>query len=587
MLTALCALAPYAWPQSGASLKGPAPNSPAAPWLWRAATGGQIRSRPAVGPDGTIYALSEDSYLYAWVAGGSLLWKHDLGWIPWDCLAVSEDGTIYAGLKNGDFLAVNPRGGRLWTTRLDGPPAGDPAVAADGTVLVGTTAGTLTALSHLGQREWSVTLPGAVTGPPVMDGDGTIYLAAADRRLYCLSPWGEFSWSLPLPGAPSGPAIAVDGSIVIGTDGGEILAVSPGGDVRWKARLGAPVVGVVTGARLVVANASDGRLAAFSMDGRELWRIPAGKPPGAPPFLSGSRVFLSERDGSLRLLDFAGGASSGLLAGAAGSTVLTDDGSILVGGRDWVVYALDPRAAAETTPPEPGPAPWPQAGHDAMHSGRSPVRPSSSGLSSLETNPDYLYLQGLATAPGREGIQLVLSDIDRRISSRSLGKSRWYVARMLERIVGLGLVTQVRQNQKLVNDFPDLRAQAAAFLARVGSTGSRAALLRAVDSESDGVALAAEIQALGAIASDGDGASLRAIVHAFASRARQSVDNRLASAMVDAVGRIAVYEGGISEPSAISALLAASAGGYDPSVRAAAESILQGDLKAYILNREE
>ena len=222
-----------------------------------------------------------------------------------------------------------------------------------------------------------------------------------------------------------------------------------------------------------------------------------------------------------------------------------------------------------------------------MHTGRSPERPVTGGGLVLETNPDYLYLQSLSSFPGRDGVQLVLSEIDRRVSSRSLGKSRWYVVRMLERIVGLGLVTQVRQNQKLVNDFPDLRAAAAGLLARVGSTGSRSALLQVVASETDGVALAAEVQALGAIASDSDGASLRAAVRAFTSRTRQAPDNRLASAMVDAVGRIAVYEGSISDSSAISALLAVSTGAYDASIRAAAGSILQGDLKAYILNSEE
>ena len=87
---------------------------------------------------------------------------------------------------------------------------------------------------------------------------------------------------------------------------------------------------------------------------------------------------------------------------------------------------------------------------------------------------------------------------------------------MLENVVGTGLINRSRQNQKLVNDFPDLRAAAAGLLARVGSTASRAALLDAVNAETDGVALAAEIRALGAIASDGDGrlrARNRARVH--------------------------------------------------------------------------
>jgi len=567
---------------------GPAQGGPASPWLWRAATGGQIRSRPAVGPDGTVYALSEDSYLYAWTAGGSLRWRHDLGWIPWDCLAVSDDGSVYAGLKNGDFLAVNPNGGRLWTVRLDGPPAGDPAVAADGTVLVGTSTGTLLALSHLGQREWKVTLPGAVTAQPAVDGDGTIYLGAADRRLYSITPWGEFSWSLPLPGTPVAPVIAADGSVLVGTDTGQVLDVTPAGDVRWKAAVGAAVTGVAASAGQVVTGAADGRLACYSLSGKELWTA-TGKPPSSGPLLSGLLVLVAAQDGSVQRFDSASGTPVEARPGAPGSPVMAPDGSFLVGGRDWVVYAL--RAVLSQDPGREGAghaaAPWPQAGHDALHSGRSPVRAPSGAGSLLQENPDFLYLQGLLDTPGRDGVQLVLSELQNRVATDTLGKSRWYAARMLEYIVGLGLVTQVRQNQKLVNDFPDLRAQAAGLLARVGSASSRFALLRAAASERDGVALAAEVQAVGAISSDGDGASLRAIVRAFTSRSSVAPDARLAAAVVDAVGRIAAYEGGISDRSAVDALISISTGPYDSSTQGAAMSILQGDLKAYILNREE
>lgn len=158
---------------------------------------------------------------------------------------------------------------------------------------------------------------------------------------------------------------------------------------------------------------------------------------------------------------------------------------------------------------------------------------------------------------------------------------------MLENIAGLGLVVQSRLNQKLVNDFPDLRAEAADLLGRVGSTSSRYALVRAVRAETDGVALAAEIRALGAIASDGDGSSVSAILQAFARRAALPPDSRLASAVVGAVARIAVYEGTVAEPSAVTALIAISRGGYDPAVKAAALSVLQGEPKMDIINHEE
>lgn len=385
-LCALCVLVP-AWPQAA-----PAPAS-----VWRAATGGQIRSRPAVGPDGTAYALSEDSFLYAWVSGGSLLWKHDLGWIPWDCLAVSGDGTVYAGSKNADFIAVNPRGGRLWTVRLDGLPAGDPAITEDGTVLVGTAAGTLVAFSHLGRRQWSVTLPGAITAQPVIDGAGSIYLVAADRRLYALTPWGEFKWSLPFSAVPRAPAITSDGSVVLGTDGGEVVAVNPAGNVSWRRSLGAPVRGVAADALLVVADTSSGRVVGFSAAGRELWRREAAKPVSAPPLLDEGRVILTALDGSIIVID-PKGVISPLAQGTAGGASLAPDGTVLVGGRDWIVSALratfDRPAAVSAEAP-----PWPQAGHDAMHSGRTDAAPRAGNGALLDANPDYLYLQGLLGSP--------------------------------------------------------------------------------------------------------------------------------------------------------------------------------------------
>ncbi len=297
-------------------------------------------------------------------------------------------------------------------------------------------------------------------------------------------------------------------------------------------------------------------------------------------------VVLGAQDGSLVAMEPVRGAVTSLTQGAEGGASLSADGVILVGGRDWIVSAvIAPQSL--TLPRGSGSAPWPQQGHDIMHSGRTDAALRSDNGALLDGNPDYLYLQGLLSVSGREGIRLFLSDVGSRIASRSLGKSTWYAVRMLEGVAGLGLVSQARLNQRLVNDFPDLRAEADGLLGRVGSTGSRTALLRALGAETDGVALAAEIRALGAIASDGDGLSLRSVLQAFASRASLAPDSRLASAVVEAIARISVYEGTIAEPSAISVLLSISRGGFDPVVRTAALSILQGALKTDILNQEE
>src|SRR5208337_694380 len=186
----------------------------------------------------------------------------------------------------------------------------------------------------------AVTLPGAVTGQPVIDGSGTIYVTASDRRLYALTSWGELKWSLPFAAAPCVPAIAADGTVVLGTDVGEIVAVSPAGDPLWRKNLGAPVIGVAADALQIVADTSAGGVSGFSADGRELWRTEAARPLGAPPLIEGNRAFLAEKDGSILALDSQHVAAESLKSGAPGGVTAAETGEILVGGRDWIVYSL-------------------------------------------------------------------------------------------------------------------------------------------------------------------------------------------------------------------------------------------------------
>ena len=529
--------------------------------LWRYATGGQIRSRPAVGTEGTVYAASEDGFLYAWDPAGRLLWRSDLGWLPWDCLALGGDGTIYTGLKNKDFLAINPSGHLLWRFHLDSLPAGDPAVAADGTVYVGTTAGTLAALSHLGRPQWSITLPGAITRAPAVDGAGTIYLVAADRRLYALTQWGEFKWSLPIPAVPTALAIAAGGTVLVGTVEGSVIAVNPGGDVAWRTSTGSRVAGVSAGAGQVVVASSNGQVIGLTDKGVQLWKLAAGKRMETAPLLDSSVPYELAADGTLLPVDRARPGTESFPVGTFGSIVLSGAGTFYVGGRDWILYAIgvprlpDARLAADGGATS---AAWPQEGHDQGHSGRTDAGPPGGNEALLNAIPDYLYLQSLAGADNRDMILLLLANIRGRIDDRSIGKSTWYVVRLLEQLSGEGILNPVYRNLKVINSFPDVRTEAARLLGLVGSTRSRHALIQVMANEYDPVALSTEIRALGFLASDSDGASSRAIAEALARAGMSPPDDRIADAVLDALERIGTYEGGVGEPAAIAAVLAIS-----------------------------
>ncbi len=547
-------------------------QEPAA-FSWRFATGGQIRSRPALAPDGTIYAIAEDGYLYAVSPGGELAWKCDLGWLPWDCLAVGADGMIYAGLKNRDLVAVNPRGGVVWRLRFDGLFVGDPLIAQDGTVYVGAAPGTLVSISESGRQQWSVTLPGSLLAAPIMDGAGTIYLIASDRRLYALTQWGEFKWSLPLPAQPTWPAIGSDGTVLVGTTDGQVIAVSPEGDIRWHHDADASIVGISVGADQIIAATAGGTFLGLSASGKELWKEDTKMKLDSPPLMRGSSMLAFSQDGTLLMRQLPGGTVQRFTVGTPGASVLARDGSVYLGGRDWVLYAFPrPQNAPKTA------GSWPQAGHDEQHSGRTPAGPRGGIEAALSANPDYLYLQTLAGSGSHEQMQVFLTEIRSRVAQGSLGKSTFYAVRLLEQLAGTGVISPVYQNQRVINDFPDMRAEASTLLGMVGSAGSRWALVRVVGAETDNFALAAEVQALGALSADGDGASSRTISTAFSRAGTSPPDNRLAAATVDALDSIASSMGGMS-PSASETLLSIFHGAYFPEIRAAALAALQKERK--------
>ena len=561
--------------------------------LWRYATGGQIRSRPAVGTEGTIYAASEDGFLYAWDPAGNLLWKSDLGWLPSDCLALGGDGTVYAGLKNKDLLAINPSGHLLWRFHLDGLPAGDPAVAADGTLYIGTASGTLTALSHLGRPQWSITLPGAIIRAPAVDGAGTIYLIATDRRLYALTPWGEFKWSLPIPAVPTALAIAAGGTVLVGTVEGAVFAVNPSGDPAWRFSTGTRVAGVSAGSGQVVVASANGQVIGLTNKGTQLWKLAVGKRMEAAPLLAGSTPYELAADGILLPVDHARPGTDSFPVGTFGSIVLSRAGTFYVGGRDWILYAIGvprPPDAKSEGGDAPGPAgddgtsagdvksaAWPQEGHDQGHSGRTDAGPPGGNEALLNAIPDYLYLQSLAGVNNRDMILLLLANIRDRIDDHSIGKSTWYVVRLLEQFSGEGLLNPVYRNMKVTNSFPDVRSEAARLLGLVGSTRSRHALIQVIASEYDPVALSAEIRALGHLASDSDGASSRAIAGALSRAGMSPPDSRIADAVLDALERIGAYEGGVEEPAALAAVLAISGGDFPQQIRSRALSVLRKD----------
>ena len=136
--------------------------------------------------DGTTYIVDAHDvhYMYALNPDGTIKWqfKHEWGHM-WDSVSIGPDGTLYAGSENGFFIAVNPDGTFKWIYRHHGyMPFGELKAAIDknGTIYTGCWSGDLYAFDWGGGVKWRLPLFDKSAwfffSPPVIAGEELIYI---------------------------------------------------------------------------------------------------------------------------------------------------------------------------------------------------------------------------------------------------------------------------------------------------------------------------------------------------------------------------------------------------------------------------
>ncbi|MFN3648935.1 MAG: PQQ-binding-like beta-propeller repeat protein [Armatimonadota bacterium] len=282
---------------------------------WRfQADGPAVYSRPAVGPDGTLYAGDHRGHLYALAPDGALKWIYSAA--PAHCaqsLAVGSDGTVYMAAY-GTLISVGPDGRERWRVKepTDGIIFAGPSIGPDGNIyavgsdLPGQGLG-LFSVSPQGALRWSS--PGFRDFGGAYWGDGQ-EIVFAGNQLYFSSQSalvaytldGTFRWSRPGVGQA---AISPDGSVYVQASPpagqtGRVTEYGPDGSARgsFSSARQAPVAGPDG---TVYALESD-RLAAFDSARRQRWELPVPTRTFAPevsPFntllvVPGQTVFEAE-----------------------------------------------------------------------------------------------------------------------------------------------------------------------------------------------------------------------------------------------------------------------------------------------------
>jgi len=332
----------------------------------------QVRSSPAVGPDGSIAFVTTGGgaadLLYRLSSTGVRDWTVTIGpaALPVDvglsAPAVASDGTIYVA---GDALyAIRTDGTVKWKAfdwkpgdlRADEDLHNSPVIGADGTLYFVYHNIPLTALDPAdGHVLWSLPLGvnDHVFASPAVAADGTIYVATSPCIVYAVSAAGVLRWTFNAADAGysctmrSSPAVAADGTLYLGTNNGSpasvLFALNPTGTVRW----------IFEPADLPPDVPSD-HFDIYS----------------SPAIGSDGTVYFGQEFGRIYALDAASGAIRWMVETSSGITwsspALTAGGTLLISDLTTTVYAV----TTDSRGFQAG-APWPRYRHDNASSGRA------------------------------------------------------------------------------------------------------------------------------------------------------------------------------------------------------------------------
>jgi outer membrane protein assembly factor BamB len=313
---------------------------------WDFATGKEVRSSPAIGPDGTIYFGSNDYKLYALFPNGTQKWSFaTLGSII-STPAIGWDGTIYFGSQDGKLHALYPNGTQRWEFLTGNSVFSSPVLDPDGIIYFGSYDHYLYAIDPTGTMKWGFPTGERIQSSPAIGPDGTIYFGSYDHYVYALFPNGTMKWKFDTGGyIDSSPGLGPDGTIYIGSFNGKIYALSPNGAMKWKFTTSNVVTSspAIGSDGTVYVGSTNGYLYALNPNGSEKWNFTRGNYIGSSPAIgSDGTIYFGSGDHDLYALLPNGTMKWKFNTGTDvdSSPAIGSDGTVYFGSQDYKLYAI-------------------------------------------------------------------------------------------------------------------------------------------------------------------------------------------------------------------------------------------------------
>ena len=516
--------------------------------LWRRALGGEINAFAAQGPGGDVYIVADDRALHSLnPENGDSNWIYRPGGRLKPMLMVAPDGTIYVQNDRMELFAVTPGGTGRWKLSMGAEAAALPAAAPDGRIVLPLKGGRIVCVSRHGTILWSVDESAEASAAPVISPDGQAWVPLSDGRILVLDSGGEEVAHSSPGGAVS--VLAMDSSFRIWAGGfnGRVYVFSdqkpqdskllqPDFELRPDASRITAVLSSDEGIILVFT--ADGYAVYYDGSGNEIKRVRIATSGGAPSMSSEGIIFAPASDGSTRII--YPDSPPGELRGSSflAEPLLTDEGILIVGGGDWILYAWN----AGT----PGRG-WSQFRGSSRRSGTLPSTPPVMDRKTARRDPAFFFREKMAVSDDLPERMQLLDELETYTDSREMHRELPWVDLLLEDLVSAGTIRAVSPEDQSLKSHPSARARAYLLIAGNEDFRSRNLILECLKNEEDPMAMASGFRALGMIGSDWDGASMRMLSRGYGkfSPAGENLTMETARTLEDLVR----YNGDITDPS--------------------------------------
>ena len=208
---------------------------------------GEGASSPVIGDDGTLYLTDSNpsnpenwsGSIKAVHANGTLKWSQDAPFGNTKAgISFGPDGKIYAGTDNGKLYALTTDGDGAWVHDFQSQLTRTATFGSEGEVLISKGSKLYALNAENGEELWTKQANGIIKTDAVVDSQGDIYFATGTGKLYALNSSGNTKWIKEGLGTAKTPTLTEDGTLYLSRDNGLYAINSDDGTLEWKLEQG-------------------------------------------------------------------------------------------------------------------------------------------------------------------------------------------------------------------------------------------------------------------------------------------------------------------------------------------------------------